>query len=47
MVQRFNLFINENYFWKNYRAFHSMLTFNHYFFLSVYFIISIMVMTLI
>ena len=46
MIQRFNLFVNENYFWKNYRTFHSVLTYNHYFILSVYFIISIMVMAL-
>jgi len=46
MIQKFNLFVNESYFWKNYRTFHSLLTFNHYFILSVYFIVSIMVMAL-
>lgn len=33
--------MNENYFWKNYRKFHAILSYNHYTVLIIYFTLMI------
>ena len=34
---KFRLFVNENYFWRNHRRAHTLLTYNHYNFVLLYF----------
>lgn len=46
LIQRFIVFVNVNYFWRNYRDFHSVLAYNHYFILSIYFVVSMIIMAL-
>ena len=44
---KFSLFINENYFWRNHRKAHTLLTYNHYNFLLLYFSLMTLVLNLI
>lgn len=46
-ILKIKLFINENYFWKNHRAVHTALTYNHYLILFGFFTLSTISLTVI
>jgi hypothetical protein len=46
-VRWFRLFMNENYFWRNWRSFHTALTYNHYTLLIVFYTLTTLALTLI
>jgi hypothetical protein len=47
LILKWKLFVNENYFWRNYRRAHTLLTYNHYNFMLLYFSLMILGMNLI
>jgi hypothetical protein len=47
LILKWKLFVNENYFWRNYRRAHTLLTYNHYNFMLMYFSLMILGMNLI
>jgi hypothetical protein len=47
LTLKWKLFVNENYFWRNYRRAHTLLTYNHYNFVLLYFSLMVLGMNLI
>lgn len=47
LKKKFRLFVNENYFWVNFRSLHTALTYNHYTLLIVYYTLTTLALTLI